>query len=157
MPPRRAPVVPRRGLGEPTDAAPPAAAYRGGIGAPPIGAAPGPPSGGITVIATTRMLALSALLALLVGLVLADSAGAEGRFRPRPLSESARVTERNNCQNGGGTSFQTDYHYTAGFDYPTSATTTCHGGKLDGRTCEVGGSTSAVSCTSRLSPTDDRD
>ena len=91
------------------------------------------------MLATTRILALSTLLALFVGLMLAHRADA-APFRPRPYSESSRLEAKNDCQLGGGSSFETVYHYSFGSSVPTSATTTCHGGKNDGQTCEITGS-----------------
>jgi hypothetical protein len=101
------------------------------------------------MVATTRMLALSTLLAMFVGLVLAHRADA-APFRPRPYSESSRLEAKVDCQLGGGTSFETVYHYDFGSSVPTSATTTCHGGKNDGQTCEISGS--SKSCSKALLP-----
>ena len=99
------------------------------------------------MLATTRMLALSTLFALLVGMVLAHRADA-APFRPRPYSESSRLEAKDDCRLAGGSSFETVYHYDYGSSVATSATTTCHGGKNDGQTCEITGSTK--NCTSAL-------
>jgi hypothetical protein len=99
------------------------------------------------MLATTRMLALSTLFALFVGMVLAHRADA-APFRPRPYSESSRLEAKDDCRLAGGSSFETVYHYDYGSSVATSATTTCHGGKNDGQTCEITGSNKY--CTSAL-------
>jgi hypothetical protein len=100
------------------------------------------------MLATTRLLVLSALLAVLLAPALAVRADA-APFRPRPYSESARLEAKDACRLGGGTSFETVYHYNFGSSVPTSATTTCHGGKNDGQTCEISGSSKSCSTVLR--------
>jgi hypothetical protein len=102
--------------------------------------------------ATTWTLTLSTLLALLAGLMFSQPADAE-TFRPRQYSESDRLKARDRCRAGGGTSFDTAYHYEYGTDVPTSVTTTCHGGAHDGETCTIGGSQWQVTCTKSHAPT----
>ena len=99
------------------------------------------------MLATTRLLTLSTLIAMLLGLILIDQAGA-APFRPRPYSESSRLEAKDDCRLAGGTSFETVYHYDYGGNTPTSATTTCHGGKNDGQTCQISGS--SKTCTQAL-------
>src|SRR5688572_376964 len=101
--------------------------------------------------ATTWTLTLSTLLAMLAGLVLAHQVEATP-FRPRPYSEGERLKAKERCQDGGGTSFETVYHYDYGTDVATSVTTTCHGGKNNGETCTIGGSAWQVTCTKSLAP-----
>lgn len=103
------------------------------------------------MFATTRMLTLSTLFTLLVGLLMVHQADAEGRFRPRGYSEENRLRLKESCKEGGGTSFETNYHYDFGSDIPTRVTTTCHGGKKDGSTCEVG---QIVTCGKSVLPED---
>ena len=101
----------------------------------------------------TRLLSVSTLFALLLGLALAGQADA-APFRPRPYSESSRLAAKDDCQFGGGNQFVTVYHYQSGSSTPTSATTTCHGGTNDGQTCEISGSNKQ--CTMPLAAGDGR-
>jgi hypothetical protein len=104
--------------------------------------------------ATTRLMALSVLLAVMFGLTLSQVQQADAApFRPRPYSESERTAAKDECQLGGGTQFETRYHYGFGGTTATSATTVCHGGKNDGQTCEISGS--RRTCTSAALPTND--
>ena len=106
------------------------------------------------MIATTRLLAVSTLLALVFGLLLVHQAGAEGRFRPRGYSEEARQILKESCKERGGSSFQTDYHYSYGSDVPTSVSTTCHyPDGTSGPTCEVGAI--RVTCGKQILPADE--
>ena len=89
--------------------------------------------------AIIRLLTLSTLLAVLGGMLLTNQVDA-APFQPRPYSESSRLEAKTDCQLGGGTSFETVYHYEFGSKAPTSATTTCHGGTNDGQTCRITGS-----------------
>jgi hypothetical protein len=79
-----------------------------------------------------RMITLSLLLALLLGTALASQADAQV-FRPKSPAESERLALKEECKQGGGTQFQSVYHYRADGSVQ-SISTTCHGGAYDGET-----------------------
>ena len=84
------------------------------------------------MIAIIRTLTLSLLLALLVGVTLTSQADAQV-FRPKSPSESTRLELKDECKQGGGTQFQSNYHYRADGSVQ-SITTVCHGGAYNGET-----------------------
>ncbi len=101
------------------------------------------------MIARSQVHKVALVLGMLVGLTLVHQADA-APFRPRPYSESSRLQAKEDCQLGGGQQFETVYHYGYGGKTATSATTTCHGGKNDGQTCEISGS--GKQCTPAIMP-----
>src|SRR5262245_13716684 len=105
-------------------------------------------SGEIDMVATRRTITLSLLLTLLLAATLVHRADAQV-FRPRSPTESSRLDAKSECQTGGGTQFQTVYHYNAN-GVLQSMTTTCHGGSNDGETCTI--TANSRVCASRRFP-----
>jgi hypothetical protein len=81
------------------------------------------------------MLALSLLLALVIGVAPVHRADAQV-FRPRESLDSMRLDAKGECKSGGGTQFQTVYHYNSAGSVQ-SLTTTCTGGSNNGETCTI--------------------
>jgi hypothetical protein len=100
------------------------------------------------MVADRRTLTLSLLLALLLAATLVHRADAQV-FRPRSPTESSRLDAKDECKSGGGTQFQTVYHYNAN-GVLQSMTTTCHGGENDGETCTI--TADSRTCYSRRFP-----
>lgn len=101
------------------------------------------------MIATTRMLTLSTLFAMLVGLMLVHQAGAREVKTNVPISTRESI-QRDHClEEGGGRTFSVTYTYNDDGSVAT-ATTKCRGGAYNGTTCVNTAST--TTCTSVLMP-----
>jgi hypothetical protein len=89
------------------------------------------------MIATTRLLTLSTLLAVFFGLILVHQAGAKPiNAHPSTTIEQRVENAGENCmgEGSGGKSFSVKYENDAN-GQPTKATTKCKGGHFNGQNC----------------------